>query len=217
MTELENKIVMITGTSRGLGRALAEAFTQAGALVEGCSRSAGVDVTREEDVAGWFEGVAEKHGRVDIVVHSAGILTPRKPLAEVTAEEWNRSVAGNLTSAFLVTREAVRAMIPPQSGLILLVSSGVADRPAPTWGPYAAAKWGALGLSKLVAEEVASDGIRVVSVNPGRTRTPMRADAYPEEDPATVKTPEETAPFYLAVAAGRVKFESGDLLQWKAL
>lgn len=217
MKELENKVVMITGTSRGLGAAMAEAFERAGAIVEGSSRSDGIDVTKEDVVMRWFDTVTEKHGRVDIVIHSSGVGTPRKPLAEVTFQEWEESIAGNLTSAFLVTREAVRRMIPQEQGLIILVSSGVADRPAPTWGPYAAAKWGALGLGQLVAEEVESDGIRVVSVNPSRTRTQMRADAYPDEDPATLKTAEETALFYVAVAAGRVPFKPGELVHWREL
>jgi NAD(P)-dependent dehydrogenase (short-subunit alcohol dehydrogenase family) len=72
------------------------------------------------------------------------------------------------------------------------------------------------GLARLVAEEEKEHGIRVVSINPARTRTAMRAEAYPEEDPATVKTPEETARFVLAVIEGKVPFSSGDLVQYSA-
>jgi len=215
MGKLDGSVVMITGTSRGLGLALAEAFRSAGATVERASRREGVDLTREEDVVGWFDRVQERYGRIDVLVNNAGVLTPRTPLAEVTLGEWEASLAGNLTTVFLCSREAVRRMIPQQMGLIINVSSGVADRAAPTWGPYAAAKWGANGLTRLLAAEVAGDGIRVVSVNPGRTRTPMRAEAYPDEDPETVKTPAETAPFFVALAAGEVEFENGELLAWR--
>ncbi len=214
---LSGKVVMITGTSRGLGAALADAFREAGAIVEGSSRSEGIDVTREDVVTRWFDTVLERHGRLDVLINNSGLVTPRKPLAEVSLQEWEDSVESNLTSPFLCIRESLRRMIPQESGLIITVSSGVADRPAPTWGPYAAAKWGSLGLSKLVAEEVAGDGIRLVSVNPQRTRTAMRAGAYPDEDPQTVKSPEDTAPYFVALAEGKIPFESGDLLQWEAL
>ena len=217
MSDLAGKATVITGTSRGLGKALVKAFREAGARVMGASRSEGYDVTKPDDVRALFAAALDEFGRVDILVNNAGVLTPRKPLVEVTVEEWNQSIAGNLTSVFLCMREALRSMIPNGSGLIINVSSGVANRPAPTWGPYAAAKWGAEGLTKLVAEEVRDQGIRVVSVNPGRTRTPMRAMAYPDEDPATVKTPEETARFFVALAAGDVPFESGDWLEYYEL
>jgi len=215
MGRLTGKVVMITGTSRGLGLGLAEAFRAEGAEVERASRREGIDVTQEEDVITWFDRAQEIHGRIDVLVNNAGVLTPRKPLAEVAIEEWEESIAGNLTSVFLCCREAVRRMIPQESGLIINVSSGVADRAAPLWGAYAAAKWGALGLTKLLAEEVGGEGIRVVAVNPSRTRTTMRAEAYPDEDPLTVKTPEKTAPFFLALAAGEIPFENGEHLEWR--
>lgn len=212
---LKGKIAVVTGSSRGIGKAVAGALTEAGAVVEGASRSQGTDVTRETEVARFFARVAERHGGVDILVNNAGTLTPRKPLAEVTMDEWDASIAGNLTSVFLCTREALRMMRGKGEGLIVNIASGVSNRAAPTWGPYAAAKWGVEGLARLVAEEEKEHGIRVVSINPARTRTAMRAEAYPEEDPSTVKTPEETARFILAVIQGTVSFESGELLQYR--
>ena len=152
---------------------------------------------------------------MNILVNNAGVLTPRKSLVEITKAEWDTSIAGNLTAVFLCTREAVRHMTGKGEGLIINVGSGVSNRPAPTWGPYAAAKWGVEGLARLVAEETIDQGVRVVSVNPGRTRTSMRAAAYPDEDPATVKTAEETARFFVAVACGQIPFTSGDLLQYE--
>lgn len=212
MKRFEGKVAVVTGTSRGLGKAIAEQLAAEGATVVGASRSTGTDVTDPAQVARLFERVDAEHGRVDLLVNNAGVLTPRKPLTEITPEEWEKSITGNLTATFLCTREGLRRMISAGGGLILNVSSGVATRAAPTWGPYAAAKWGVVGLTKLVAEEAKEQGVRTVAVNPGRTRTPMRAAAYPDEDPQTVKTPEETAKYFLAVAAGEVPFESGDHL-----
>jgi len=141
------------------------------------------------------------------------VLTPRKQLWEVTPEEWRASVAVNLDGVFFCMREALRIMIPQKSGWIVNVASGVSNRAAPTWGPYAAAKWGVEGLTKLAAEEAREHGISIVSVNPGRMRTKMRAMAYPYEDPNTVKTPEETAKYFVDLVAGEIPFENGDLLQ----
>ncbi len=215
MGRLDGQIAVLTGTSRGLGKALAEAFLADGATVIGASRHAGVDVSDPAMVRRWIAEVARDHDRIDILVNNAGILTPRKPLVAVTDEEWSQSISVNLSAVFYCMREALRWMIPRGSGLIINVSSGVAGRAAPQWGAYAAAKWGVEGLTKLAAEEMRSQGIKVVSINPGRTRTGMRATAYPEEDPATVKTPEEAARFFVAVAAGEVPFTTGDSLEYR--
>lgn len=213
---LAGKVVVVTGSSRGIGKAVADAASAAGAVVARASRTEGTDVTREADVVRFFASVVERHGRVDVLVNNAGVLTPRKPLIEVSKDEWDASLAGNLTSVYLCTREALRAMRPRGDGLIVNIASGVSTRAAPTWGPYAAAKWGVEGLTRLVAEEEKGHGIRIVSINPSRTWTPMRAAAYPDEDPAAVKPPLETARFILAVIEGKVPFTSGDLLEYRA-
>jgi NAD(P)-dependent dehydrogenase (short-subunit alcohol dehydrogenase family) len=213
---LEGQVAVVTGASRGLGLAIADAFLAEGAVVVRAARSLGVDVTDPDQVSRLFRGVLADHGRLDLLVQCAGVLTPRKPLWEVTPEEWRRSMAANLDAVFLSTREALRVMTVRKTGLIVHVASGVSNRAAPTWGPYAAAKWGVEGLTKLAAEEAREFGVQVVSVNPGRMRTSMRAAAYPDEDPSTVKTPAEAAAFFVALAAGDVPFTSGELLQAEA-
>ena len=200
---------MVTGASRGLGLAVAEALEGEGARVVRAARSSGVDVSRPDQVTHFFGGL----DRLDILVQCAGVLTPRKPLWEITPEEWRTSLAVNLDGVFFCMREALRIMIPQKSGWIVNVGSGVSNRAAPTWGPYAAAKWGVEGLTKLAAEEAREHGVRIVSVNPGRLRTKMRAMAYPDEDPNTVKTPEETAGYFVDLVAGDIPFENGELLQ----
>jgi NAD(P)-dependent dehydrogenase (short-subunit alcohol dehydrogenase family) len=211
MGKLDDKIALVTGASRGIGKAIREAFANEGANVISASRADGCDVSREEDVERLFAGIK----RLDILVNNAGILTPRKPMVEVTAREWDESLAVNLRGVFLCTRAALRLMIPQRSGLIINVSSGAGKRAAPHWGPYAVAKWGVEGFTKTVAEEVKPHGIKIVAVNPGGTRTQMRAAAYPDEDPMTLKTPEELAKFFVALASGAIKFQSGDSLDYE--
>lgn len=206
---LAGRTAVVTGASQGLGLAVTRALKAEGARVVPAARSLGVDVSKPDDVARLFSNL----GRLDVLVQCAGVLTPRKQLWEVTPEEWRASVAVNLDGVFFCMREALRIMIPQKSGWIVNVASGVSNRAAPTWGPYAAAKWGVEGLTKLAAEEAREHGISIVSVNPGRMRTKMRAMAYPDEDPNTVKTPEETAKYFVDLVAGEIPFENGDLLQ----
>jgi NAD(P)-dependent dehydrogenase (short-subunit alcohol dehydrogenase family) len=206
---LNGKTAVVTGASRGLGLAVAQAFEAEGARVVRAARSLGVDVSKPEDVGRLFHEVS----RLDILVQCAGVLTPRKQLWEVTPEEWRASMAVNMDGVFLCMREALRIMIPQKSGWIVNVASGVSNRAAPTWGPYAAAKWGVEGLTKLAAEEAREHGITIVSVNPGRMRTTMRAMAYPDEDPKTVKTPQDTARYFVDLVAGEIPCQNGDLLQ----
>ena len=206
---LAHRVAVVTGASRGLGKAVADAFEAEGATVVRAARALGVDVSQPDQVTRLFRDV--RH--LDLLVQCAGILTARKNIWEVTPEEWRTSMAVNLDGVYLCMREALRIMIRQKYGLIVNVGSGVSNRPAPTWGPYATAKWGVEGLTKLAAEEAREHGVRVVSVNPGRIRTQMRAAAYPDEDPLTLKTPEDTARFFVDLAAGDIRFTSGELLQ----
>jgi NAD(P)-dependent dehydrogenase (short-subunit alcohol dehydrogenase family) len=210
MGRLDGKVILVTGTSRGIGKAVAEAFTAEGAQVVGASRTSGCDVSRETDVKKLFAGIRKRFGRLDVLINNAGILTPRKPIIEVTAEEWDTTMAANVRSVFLCTRAALQLMIPKRSGLIINISSGAGKRAAPKWGPYAVSKWAVEGFTKSVADEVRESGVNVVAVNPGGTRTAMRAMAYPNEDPRTLKTPGEVAKFFVSLVAGDISYHSGD-------
>lgn len=214
MGKLDGKIAVVTGASRGIGKAVAEAFDAAGALVVGVARSWGCDVSREDDVEKLFEHVHDRYGTVHILVNNAGILTPRKPMLEVATDEWDVTMAVNLRGVFLCTRAALRLMLPQGSGLIMNLSSGAGKRAAPEWGPYAVSKWGVEGFTKTVAEEVKDAGVKVIAVNPGGTRTEMRAAAYPKEDPQQLKTPDKLAQLFVDLAAGKIPFQTGDSIDY---
>jgi len=204
-------IVLVTGTSRGIGQAIAAAFRERGDTVVGASRTDGCDVSREADVARLFAGITQ----LDVLINNAGILTPRKPMIDVTVEEWDATMAVNLRGVFLCTRAALKVMIPQRRGLIVNVSSGAGKRAAPEWGAYAVSKWGVEGFTKTIAEEAKDTGVKIIAVNPGGTRTGMRALAYPREDPLTMKTTESVAEVFVALATGTIAFQTGDSIDYR--
>jgi NAD(P)-dependent dehydrogenase (short-subunit alcohol dehydrogenase family) len=222
---LQGLVAVITGASRGLGRAVAIRFAKEGARVVICSRDAPAveevaleirrtgtdvlalraDVAVDRDVDRLVETTLKTFMRIDVLVNNAGILTPKALLHQVRITEWDLTIAANLRGPFLCMRAVLPQMLAQRQGSIINVSSGAGKREAPWWGPYAVSKFGIEGLSLLAAGETRASGVRVNAVNPGGTRTAMRAMAYPEENPMTLPAPEEmTGVFvYLASPASR--------------
>lgn len=203
-------VAVVTGSSRGIGRAVAEMLAARGVRVVRASRTEGCDVSREADV----ERLFARLDRLDVLVNNAAVLTPRKPIVEVTCAEWDETMAVNVRGVFLCTRAALRLMVRQRSGWIINLSSGAGKRAAPMWGPYAVSKWAVEGLTKCVAAEVKDYGISVIALNPGGTRTAMRAAAYPQEDPMTLKPPEKVAEFIWEILSGKRKVQSGDSVDY---
>ena len=215
---LKGKVAVITGAASGIGRAAARAFGEAGARVSLLTRTAedhaalraelpagslmaAGDVSDEKTVRNLVHATLENLAGIDVVVNNAGVLTPRAPLTEVTPADWDRSLAVNLRGPFLMMKYALPVLRARGSGLVLNISSGAGRRPAPTWGPYGVAKAGLEALTALAAAENQDVGIAIVSIDPGGTRTKMRAAAYPEEDPETLPTPDEVAAWLVEIAA----------------
>ena len=216
-----DKGVVITGAGRGIGAALARAFSRDGARVFLCARTDVEVRTVAEEIlaaggrAGWTTvDVGEPDaaralalmatselGRVDVLVNNAGILGPKAPLLECTPGNWNDVLRVNATGTFLVSRAFLPTMLQQQSGVIMNVSSGVGRKGRATWGPYAVSKFAVEGLSQVLAEEIGPQGLACVAVNPGATRTDMRAAAYPDEDPMTLPTADQIAEAFLRIAA----------------
>jgi NAD(P)-dependent dehydrogenase (short-subunit alcohol dehydrogenase family) len=232
-TDLSGRTVLITGASRGLGRALALAFGRAGATVALCARSlepvqevareveaaggtataATVDVTRPAEVRDWVEEVRARSGRPHVLINNASVLGPRADLADTAAEDWTRTIEVNLNGVFHVTRACLPAMREAGEGLIVNISSGAAVPPRAGWSAYAVSKAAVDVLTRNLAEEERDHGIRVVSVDPGAMRTEMRVAAYPEEGPATVKTPEEATAVFLWLAGPEGRSVTGERLR----
>jgi len=225
---LGGKVVMITGASRGLGRALTLAFAREGANLVINSRSedslgpvAGeaeetgaevlaipANVSLGADVERLVDESVERFGRIDALVNNAGLLGPRVPIEEYPEDEWRRVLDANLTAPFLLSKAAIPHM--PEGGSIVNVTSGVSVEGRPEWGAYSVSKFGMEGLTQILAAELRDRGIRVNSVDPGGMRTEMRATAYPDEDPMTRITPEENTAVFLYLASDESREVTGE-------
>ena len=225
---LRGKVVMITGASRGLGRALALAFAREGANlvinsrsedslepVAGEAEGAGAeilaipaDVSLGADVEGLVDESVRRFGRIAVLVNNAGLLGSRVPIVEYPEDEWGRVLDANLTAPFLLSRATIPRM--PEGGSIINVTSGVSVEGRAEWGAYSVSKFGLEGLTQILAAELKDCGIRVNSVDPGGMRTEMRAAAYPDEDPTSRITPEENTAVFLYLASDESREITGE-------
>jgi NAD(P)-dependent dehydrogenase (short-subunit alcohol dehydrogenase family) len=226
---LAERVILITGAGGGLGSALATACAAHGARVVLCGRkvpklerlydailAAGgprpsiapldlerADATHYDALA---EAVRNEFGRLDGLVHAAGLLGERAPIEHYDVPTWMKVMHVNVNAPFILTRALLPQLRASEDASVVFVTSGVSVHGRAYWGAYAASKFALEGLMQVLADETDTvTRIRVNSVNPGRMRTSMRAKAYPGEDPATVPLPQEVlAPFlYLLGPDGR--------------
>jgi 2-dehydro-3-deoxy-L-rhamnonate dehydrogenase (NAD+) len=187
---LNGRVALVTGGARGIGLAIARRLVVDGArvalvdldksAVEAAAGELGdaatalvADVTRTADVERAVAAAHARWGRLDIVVNNAGITGGSKLTWELTDEDWNQVIACDLTSVFLVSRAAVKLMLPQRSGRIVNIASIAGKEGNPTLVPYSTAKAGVIGFTKALAKEVASEGILVNAVAPAVIGTDM--------------------------------------------
>jgi NAD(P)-dependent dehydrogenase (short-subunit alcohol dehydrogenase family) len=207
--QLADKVALITGASRGIGRATAELFAREGARVVLCARTrrellavrdairadGGIaevrvtDISSARQVRALIRFAVERYGRVDVLINNAGILGPRRPLLDYPPAQWEEVLRINLTGTFHVTQAAARVMASHGGGCIITISSSVGRIGRADWGAYAVSKFGVEGLMQVLADELRSAHVIALTFNPGGTRTAMRAEAYPQEDPAGLRSP----------------------------
>ncbi len=221
MGVLDGKVALITGGSRGIGKAISMAYAREGARVFICGRKeadlrkaaaeirskggevnwSAADLSKVRAVKRLVREVCHAYGTIHILVNNASILGPRVPIERYPLSSWKEVVKVNLTALFLLTKEVLRIMVPQKEGSIINLSSGVGRIGKARWGAYAASKFGVEGFTQVLADEVKEYNIRVNAVNPGGTRTEMRAEAYPDEDSMTLPTPGEIIGVFLYLAA----------------
>jgi 3-oxoacyl-[acyl-carrier protein] reductase len=191
MIDLSGRVALVTGASRGIGRAIATKLAAQGATVVAAARErnaadtvdgitaaggtaevASVDVADRAAIDALVAGALERHGRIDILVNNAGIAKDQLML-RMKREDWDAVIATNLTAAFLLTQAVLKPMIRQKSGRIVCISSVVGQRGNAGQANYAASKAGLIGFAKAVAQEVASRNITVNVVAPGLIETDM--------------------------------------------
>ncbi|RLV58819.1 3-oxoacyl-ACP reductase FabG [Parashewanella curva] len=197
---LEGKVALVTGASRGIGRATAETLAQAGATVIGTATSERgaaaiqeylgesgfglvLNVTDKESVANLFIQIKEKAGDIDILVNNAGI-TRDNLMMRMKDDEWNDIIDTNLNSLFRLTKPVLRAMMKKRNGRIINIGSVVGSSGNPGQSNYCAAKAGLIGFTKSLAKEVASRNITVNAVAPGFIQTDMTDELTEEQQKA---------------------------------
>ena len=232
---LFNRICLITGSSRGIGLGVARVFAESGASVILHGRDEKVlrqslaelsepkqhsyitaDINTPEGTVVLAAAFLRLHEKLDVLIHSAGVLGPKVPLADYPEAAWNDVLRVNLTAPFLLTQALLPALRKGANPSVVFISSSVGRRGRAEWGGYVVTKFGVEGLTQAWADELKEEKVRVNAVNPGGTRTQMRAAGYPQEDPLTLPTPEEIAPVFvwLARADTQITGESLDARDW---
>lgn len=219
--EQQDRVILVTGASRGIGRAAFRALTGAGAHVVATARTrealAGIEAEAKSsggaatpvacemsevgDIDALAALIAARFGRLDGLFGNAGILGKKQPLGELPPDEFDAALAINLTANFRLLHRLDTLLRKSTAGRALFVTSGVAWKRHAGWAPYAVSKAALEALVGVYAHEIEGTAVRANLISPGPIRTELRTEAWPEEDPESVPMPEALAPSILTMLA----------------
>ena len=229
--KLKNKVALITGGGRGIGKAIAMAYAREGARLALCARTGSeleqtcqeirslraecegwsCDVSLEEPVKELVANVKNKFGGIDVLVNNAGVMTRPVPTTELEVKKWDYTIAVNLRGPFLVTQAVLPIMMKQRSGSIINVSSMIGRSAYANFTAYAASKWGLEGFTQTLAAEARSSSIRVNSVDPGYIATKLTGFHGSK--------PESATDVFVYLASDEAKGVTGKMLSasdWKS-
>ncbi len=230
---LAGKAILVTGAGDGIGKTAAMSYARHGATVILLGRTVSklenlydeiiatglnepgivpmdLATASAADIQEMSAVIEKQYGRLDGLLHNAAILGDRIPVEHYDLNQWARVMQVNFNAVVLLTQLLLPLLKVPASSSIVFTSSGVGVTPRAYWGAYSVSKYAMEGFAKLLADELENTAnIRVNILNPGATRTSMRAAAYPGENPGTVKTPDELMGLYLYLMGPDSKDENG--------
>lgn len=217
---LAGRLALVTGATRGIGRAVAIAFAREGAHVILVGRTSGaleevddeiralgreatllaLDMKKMDKIDALGPTLYQRWDHLDILVGNAGVLGPLSPLGHISANAWSEAIDVNLTANFRLLRTLDPLLRRSTAGRVIFVTSGAATSRPAYWSPYAASKAGLEALVGCYAQEVENTPVRANLISPGPIRTRMRAKAFPGEDATTLRAPEEITDAFVRLA-----------------
>ncbi|GEA61833.1 YciK family oxidoreductase [Vibrio comitans] len=229
---LKDKVILVTGAGDGIGKQAALSYAQHGATVILLGRTVNkLEKTYDEIVnAGYpepaivpldMQGATKQHyidmaetiegqyGRLDGLLHNAGVLGMISPFDQIEEDTFDEVMQINVKAQFLMTQALLPLVRKAGFGRIVFTSSTVGHIGRALWGSYAISKFATEGMMQVLADELSNTNVRINAINPGATRTSMRAGAYPAEDSSTLKTPLEIMPLYLYLMSEQSQEISG--------
>jgi NAD(P)-dependent dehydrogenase (short-subunit alcohol dehydrogenase family) len=236
---LDGKIALVTGASRGIGRAAALALAEAGAHVIATARTQGgledlddairnatgrsatlvpLDLAKGDDIDQLGLQIHQRFQRLDVVVHAAAMLGGLTPVSHIDPSQWDKVVALNLTATYRLIRSTERLLRQSPSGRAIVLTTGRVANPRAFWGAYGATKAAVENLVRTWADELENTTVRAVLLDPGAMRTKMRAEAMPGEDPAALPDPSEIGPLIVELAQAELGLPKVNVrfAEWKS-
>ncbi|AYA40148.1 YciK family oxidoreductase [Xenorhabdus nematophila] len=229
---LQQKIILVTGAGDGIGREVALTYARHGAQVILLGRTAAkleavkqqienegglpasvytmdlLTVTAEECQT-FAKELAQRYSCLDGVLHNAGLLGVVAPVVEQPVQLWHDVMQVNVNATFMLTQALIPLLLKSASGSLVFTSSSVGREGRSGWGAYSVSKFATEGFMQVLTQEYQDTALRINCINPGGTRTNMRATAFPDENSAKLKTPAEIMPVYLYIMGDDSRNDSG--------